>query len=119
MSTNIIRSASEYEDDWEIAEKGVKPPSCIVQLRRQTFVLPWFRFLASSGDDNQIEILFASHVINVTGHGLTELLGAIASQHVVRLIQPTESEARFNVRGNNSAPVTGPCITGISVKVAA
>ena len=52
-------------------------------------VLPYFRFVYAEGDDARIEIAFASHLVTVTGHGLTALLAAVSTQRVVRVIQPT------------------------------
>jgi hypothetical protein len=111
-----IATASASKSDWQIAEEGTKPLSLVVQLRRKTIVLPWFRFIASEGDDSRVDIVFASHVIHVTGHSLSALLSDLASQGVVRLLQPTESEAKFGIRGSEGASVSGACITDISVE---
>jgi hypothetical protein len=50
---------------------------------------------------------FASHVVTVSGHGLAALLEALATQSVVRLVQPTENEALLGFRGLNATKITG------------
>lgn len=52
-----------------------------------------------------------SYVVTVVGHGLTVLLDALADNRVSRLIQPTENEAKFGVRGANAVHYNGPAIT--------
>jgi hypothetical protein len=56
------------------------------------------------------------HVVTVVGHGLTALLDALADNWVSRLIQTTENEAKFQVRGDNATPYRGPAITKITVE---
>ena len=85
-------------------------------MRRSWYVLPYFRFIYASGDESQVVITFSSHVVTVTGHGLGALLVALAENRVSRLIEPTEHEAKFGVRGPNAAPYRGPAITGITVE---
>jgi hypothetical protein len=55
-------------------------------------------------------------MVTVIGHGLAALLGALAINVVVRIIQPTENEARFGVRGPHSTKQPGPSITDITVE---
>jgi len=104
-------------EDWQLAdEDGSKPASLVVQLRRRAHVLPYFRFVYAEGDNSQVKIAFASHRVTVTGHGLAALLAALATHRVVRVSQPTESEANFGVRGPGTAKYNGPGITDITVE---
>jgi hypothetical protein len=116
MTTTIPESALVSED-WQLADEGgTKPLSLIVQLRRHTHVLPWFRFVYAQGDNCQVQVAFASHMVTITGNALAALLAALATQRVVRLIQPTENEARFGVRGPGAAKYQGPGIVDITVE---
>jgi hypothetical protein len=63
-----------------------------------------------------VKIAFASHLVTVGGHGLAALLAALATHRVVRVIQPTENEAKFGVRGTGSLKCNGPSITDITVE---
>jgi hypothetical protein len=105
-------------EDWQLANNGVseRPSSLVVQLRRRAYVLPYFRFIYAEGDNALVKIAFASHMVTVIGHGLAALLGALAINVVVRIIQPTENEARFGVRGPGSANYSGPSIIDITVE---
>ena len=116
MSTTTIPESALVSEDWQLEEKlGSRPVSLHLQLRRRTHVLPWFRFVYAEGDNCQVKIAFASHMVTVNGHGLAALLSAVAAQCVIRLIQPTENEAKFGVRGEGSAKYTGPGIHDITV----
>jgi hypothetical protein len=66
-------------EDWQLTEEGAKPASLLVQLRHEVYVLPWFRLVYVQGDDSEVEMVFASHLVTVTGHGLSTLVSAIAS----------------------------------------
>ena len=99
-----------------MAEEGSKPSSLVVQLRRDVFTLPWFRFVYAQGDNSNVRIVFASHMVTVTGHGLAALLSAVATERLFRLVQPSENEARFAVRGPNANQYSGPSITAITVE---
>ena len=112
-STTLSELVSE---DWQLAEEGHKPTCLLVQLHRCSHVFPWFRFVHAQGDDSTVKLVFASHIVTVTGHGLATLLAAIACQRVVRVVQPTKKEARFAVRGTNAGQYSGPSITDISVE---
>jgi hypothetical protein len=104
-------------EDWLLTkEDAPKPPCLAVQLRRSWCVLPYFRFIYASGDESQVVIAFSSHVVTVTGHGLAALLVALADTRVSRLIEPTENEAKFGVRGPNAVSYRGPAITAITVE---
>ncbi len=117
MSAALSSTTQLASEDWHlIDEGGSKPNSLIVQLRRRAYVLPYFRFVYAEGDNSLVKITFTSHLITVSGHGLTTLLFALASNIVVRLNQPTENEARFGVRGSISAHYSGPSITDITVE---
>ncbi len=115
MST--IPESALVSEDWQLAEEdGSKPASLLIQLRRQAHVLPWFRFVYAEGDNAQIQVAFASHLLTITGNGLAALLVAIAAQRVVRLILPTENETKFGVRGLGAVKYHGPGITDITVE---
>jgi len=106
----------QVSEDWQLAEEGSKPASLVVQLRREVFALPWFRFIYAQGDNSSVLIVFASHAVTVNGHGLAALLSAVAAERVLRLIQPTENEARFAVRGPNATQYAGPSILTVTVE---
>jgi hypothetical protein len=117
MST--INSGLELaSEDWQLAgdDGAKKPTSLVVQLRRRAYVLPYFRLIYAEGDNGLVKIAFASHLVTVTGHGLAALIAVLAMNAVARIIQPTENEARFGVRGPASAKHSGPSITDISVE---
>ena len=103
--------------DWQTAKGDEqKPESLFVQLRRSAFVFPWFRFVYAEGESAKIVIVFATHQLTVTGRGLGALLTAIASQRVVRLLEPSQSEATLGVRMPGAVKHEGPAIESISVK---
>ena len=103
-------------EDWELAEDGHRPASLLLQLRRSTHVLPWFRFVYAEGDDSKAHLDFGEHTVTVSGSGLEALLEAVSSHRLIRLIQPTQNEAKFNVRGLDSVKQSGrPVITKIIV----
>ena len=113
----ITPSASAF--DWQVSPEGSgKPASLTVQLRRKIHVLPWFRFVSAEGDDGHATVSFASHTISIEGHGLAALLEAVSSQRLVRIVQPTENEAKFRVRGEGANPYAGPGISGIKIEAA-
>jgi hypothetical protein len=101
---NAIPSALASED-WQLADGAARPASLIVQQRKQSYAFPYFRLVYAEGDDAGVRIAFSSHLVTVTGHGLDALLEAIAAQRVVRLMQPTENEYKFSVRGAGQAGI--------------
>lgn len=115
-ASSPIPELALVSEDWQVAEEGHKPASLLVQLRRQAYVLPWFRFVSAEGDNSQVKIAFASHQVTVTGHNLAALVAALAGQRVIRLVQPSENEAKFGVRGPGAGKYNGPSITDISVE---
>ena len=117
MSIALIPPSELASEDWQLAEDGAaKPIALVVQLRRQALVLPYMRFIFADGNNSVMRIAFSSHMVKVTGEGLAALLAAFASQSVIRIIQPTDTEAKFGVRGSDSARIDGPCILDISVE---
>jgi hypothetical protein len=117
MSTATTTGSELASEDWQLAdEDGSKPASLVVQLRRRAHILPYFRFVYAEGDNSQVNIAFASHLVTVTGHGLAALLAALAIHRVARIVQPTENEAKFGVRGLGAAKYNGPGITDITVE---
>ena len=116
MSASTTLSELVSSEDWQLAEDGHKATSLLVQLRRGAFVLPWLRFLYAEGDNNMVKLAFASHMVTVSGDGLAALLAAVVAQRVLRLIQPTDKEARFAVRGVAAIKYTGPSIHDITIE---
>ncbi len=117
MSATTAPASAWVSEDWQLETNAdLKPVNLVVQLRRRAHVLPWMRFVYAEGDNDQVKIAFASHLVTVTGHGLAALLAAVAAQHIVRLIQPTENQAKFGVRGIDATPASGPGITDITVE---
>jgi hypothetical protein len=80
------------------------------------FIFPWFRFVYAEGDNTTVQIVFASHAVYITGHALAALLAALAGQRVIRVIEPSENEATFGVRGSGAGKYHGPAIHTITVK---
>jgi hypothetical protein len=112
-----VLASALVSEDWQFVDKdSLRPLALIVQLRRQAHVLPYMRFVHAVGDNSALRIVFASHQVSVKGHNLSALLAAISAQIVVRLIQPSENEAKFGVRGVDFAKPTGPTITDITVE---
>jgi hypothetical protein len=99
-----IPSLGSGSESWLLSDEGgVRSASLFVQLRRRALVLPYCRFLYAQGNDAQVQIAFASHLITVTGHGLGSLLTALAAQQALRLIQPAESEVTLCSPGPDTA----------------
>ena len=116
MSTTTVPVTELVSEDWQLAEEDTKTPTAlVVQLRRCAHILPYFRLIYAEGDSRQVRIAFASHSVTVTGNGLAALLAALSTQSVVRIVQPTETEAKFGIRGPNATKVNGPEITSITV----
>ena len=117
MSRTVTPEAAWESADWQLETNAdLKPTHLVVQQRKRAHVFPWMRFVFAEGDNHRVLLAFASHMVTVTGHGLAALLGALAAQQVVRLIQPTESQAKFGVRGADSEAYTGPGITDITIE---
>jgi hypothetical protein len=108
--------SASVSEDWQLAADDLKSPSLVVALRRSAHIFPWFRFAYAEGDNSLVKIAFATHMVTVSGHGLAALLADLAGQRVLRIIQPTENEAKFGVRGAGSMRQSGPGITDISVE---
>jgi hypothetical protein len=103
--------------DWQTAKGDEHKPECLfVQLRRGAFVFPWMRFVVAEGENTKIHIVFATHEVIIKGQGLSALLTAVSSQRVIRVIEPSQSEATFGVRGSATAKHDGPGIESIAVK---
>jgi hypothetical protein len=113
---SAISESAINSPDWQVAEEDAhKPASLVVQLRRAAFLFPWFRFVYAEGDNVQVEIVFATHAVQIKGHGLAALLAALAGQRVIRVMEPSENEAQFGVRGAKASKYHGPGIHSISV----
>ena len=89
----------------------------IIQLRRGAHIFLWFRFAYAEGDNSHVKIVFDTHSVSVSGHGLAVLLAALTTHRVVKLIQPTENEAKLGVRGDSQDRYAGPAVTSITVAV--
>jgi hypothetical protein len=114
-ASTIVPESALVSEDWQVAEDGQKPASLVVQLRRSVHILPWFRFVFAEGDNTQVKIAFQSHMVTISGNGLAALLAALG-QRVLRLIEPSENEASFGVRGSAASKYSGPAIHNISVE---
>jgi hypothetical protein len=109
MSSATVPVSELVSEDWQLtADNAPRPLALVVQLRRYAHILPYFRLVYVEGDNSQVKIAFASHLVTVSGHGLAALLAALSSQQVARIMQPMESEATFRA--------AGPTITGITVQ---
>jgi hypothetical protein len=78
------------------------------------FILEFF--LYAQGNDAQVQIAFASHLITVTGHGLGSLLIALATQQALRLIQPAESDVTICSLGPDAAATSRLSICKIAIE---
>jgi len=112
----IERNDRLASEDWYLTEDDARALSLTIQKRRGVFVLPYIRFVAASGDSSAIKIFFASHIVLVSGSGLETLLDALALQRVHRLMEPTENEGKFAVRGADVHSYEGPAIHRIEVQ---
>src|ERR1700691_6203118 len=98
-ASTMIPESALVSEDWQLADDDShKPASLVVQLRSGALVLPWFRFVYAEGGNTRLEVVFASHAVQISGSGLAALLAALAGQRVIRIIEPSENEAKFNVR---------------------
>ena len=113
MSTASVIEPSE---DWELSPEGTRAASLIIEWRRSIKVYPWYLFKKAEGNGSSIDLEFGDDVITVTGKRLNVLLRAVAEYRVLRLIQPSENEAKFDVRGDKATLQTGrPTITQILI----
>jgi hypothetical protein len=116
MPSNTMPESALVSEDWELAEEGQKATCLVVQLRRSVHILPWFRFVYAEGNSSKIHLDFGEHSFTVTGDGLYSLLEAVAQHRVLRLIQPTQTEVKMNLRGEVGISQTGrPVIKQILV----
>ena len=107
-NTHIAPASPLVCDDWQIAESDAfKPASLIVQGRQRTWTFPWFRYVWAEGTASEIKITFVTHMVTITGYGLTVLWAGVADQRIIRVTQPSENEAKFAVRGPNSTKHSG------------
>jgi hypothetical protein len=112
-----IPNSGSGSESWLLAhEDGAPSTSLMVQSRRRALVLPYRRFLYAQGNDAQVQIAFASHLITVTGHGLGSLLIALAAQQALRLIQPAESEVTICSLGPDTAVASRLSICKIAIE---
>ena len=114
--SNAIPDAALVCEDWQLAPDERRPLSLLFQLHRGVHGFPWIRLVHFEGDNNVVKMDFASHTVTISGQGLAALLAAIAGQRVIRVIEPSESEATFGVRGSAAATYLGPAVHSITVK---
>jgi hypothetical protein len=114
--SNGMESAIE-SPDWQLSTKESTPVSLVVQQRACVHIFPWMRFVWAEGNNNTVKLAFASHMVTVTGQGLAALLAAVAAHGVFRLVEPSEREAQFGIRGSGANKYTGPSIESITVEL--
>jgi hypothetical protein len=113
---STVTTSAWASEDWQLETNAdLKPTHLVIQLRRRAHVFPWMRFVYAEGDDGLVKIAFATHMVSVSGQGLSALLAALAAHQVVRIMQPTENEAKFGVRGQHAGSYTGPAVTEITI----
>ena len=112
--SNGITDAALVSEDWQLAPDEHRPISVVFQLRRGVHGFPWIRLSHFEGDNTIVVMDFATHTVTVTGQGLAALLAAIAGQRLIRVMEPSENEAKFGVRGTGK--YSGPAIHSITVK---
>jgi hypothetical protein len=112
----VLTESAIESPDWQLATKENTPVSLVVQKRAGgVHIFPWMRFVWAEGDNNTVKLAFASHVVTIKGQGLAALLVAVAAHGVFRVIEPTDREVQFGVRGNGPNRYSGPSIQSISV----
>jgi hypothetical protein len=116
MSSTNTNNNTALASDWALAKDEQKAVSLIVHMRRSSLALPWFRFVYAQGDDSKLQLIFATHLVSIDGEGLGALLEAAANQRVISITEPTQSEAKFSVRGLNAGEVRGAAIHSITVE---
>ena len=70
-------------------------------------MLPWSQFLYGDGDNDEVQIAFATHEVAIRGTGLQSLLADLAAQRIAELHEPSRRDHFEN--GSE------PCIREISV----
>ena len=117
MSNASTNNTASVSKDWVLLPKDEhKAVSLIVHERRSSLAVPWFRFVYAQGDDSKLQIIFATHLITISGEGLAPLLEAVAANRVLSVTEPTENEAKFSVRGPNAGEHDGSAIHSITVE---
>jgi hypothetical protein len=94
-------------ESWQIADDE-RPMALCIQQRRSAWVFPYHRFAWAEGHNSEVRVAFATHIVTLSGHGLSALLTALINHSVVRIIEPTEAEAQF---------ATGRGITSVTVSL--
>jgi hypothetical protein len=103
----MISNLNDSQRSW-IAREHDRPAGVAIRLLKQTIVLPWSQFLYAEGSNEKIRVVFSTHDIVVTGHGLGSLLEDLSAQRVSMLTEPVRAE-RFD-------PTSNPRITSISIQ---
>ena len=99
--------ASADERPW-VVDKTAHVYGLQVILLKRVYVLPWSQFLYAEGTGEEVQAVFSTHDVVVTGSGLDSLLADFASQQVAALKEPARTE-----KFSGSA---GPSITTLEVR---
>ena len=91
-----------------VAREHDRPAGMEIRLLKRTLVLPWSQFLHAEGDDEAINVTYATHGISICGSGLGSLLTDLCNQRVSLLREPVQAE-RF-------ASDPGPRVISISIQ---
>jgi len=83
--------ASAGEKPWEV-DTASRVYGLEIILLKRTYVLPWTQFLYAEGTSEEVQAVFSTHDVVVTGSGLSSLLADFASQQIAILRQPARTE---------------------------
>ncbi len=85
----VRRKAAEVQSPECLTLASGQPGLIVQRWQGGSWVLPWSQFvvagLPESADEGPLEIVFATHVVTLTGDNLSELLADVAAQRVARL----------------------------------
>ncbi len=116
MPLNTMPESALLSEDWELGSERRRVTCLLVQLRRRAHVMPRFRFVYAEGNSSEIHVDLGDHSLTVIGDDLYSLLEAVAHHRVLRLIQPTQTQVKMNLRGEEGISQTGrPVIKQILV----
>ncbi len=99
--------ASADERPW-VVDKAAHVHGLHVILLKLAYVLPWSQFLYAEGTSEEVQAVFSTHDIVVSGSGLDSLLADFASQQVAVLKEPA--------RTDKFSSLAGPSITRLEVR---
>ena len=87
----VTNPESKIEVPWSVSSEQRMPGIQLILLK-QTFVLPWSRFLYAEGDASEIQAVFTTHDVLVRGWGLDRLLEDLAAQRVTAIPEPARTD---------------------------